>query len=290
MAEIVARIVGSLWSFWYRRGYFKEGRRWLEKALAISDTCRALVRVKVLAGAGAMAYCQADFTSATARLTECISLQRVLEDQKGLANALNIMGAVAMAQRRNGDARVFFKESLELFDAVGDERSTIMPLNNLANIEYDDGHYAVAIGLHEKILALSRKYGDDDSSALSLTNLGWAALLQGDDKSADGYCREALTLFNQLGNRGAITFCLEGLAGVAGAQCQPVRAARLFGSADALREAVSFPLTPDNLAYHQRFVSIAQSQIDGALFRKSLDEGRAMSFEQAVAYALSVGH
>lgn len=288
MDALAAKAIGSLWLFWYRRGYFKEGRRWLEQALAISDTLSVPVRVKVLVGAGAVAYCQADLTSATARLTECITLQRLIEDQTGLANSLNIMGAVAMAQRRNDDARVFFRESLELYHALGDERSTIMPLNNLANIEYDDGHYAVAINLHEKILALSRKYDDDDSSALSLINLGWAALLQGDDKSADSYCREALTLFNKLGNRSAITFCLEGLAGVAGAQKQPVRAARLFGAAEALREAVSFPLTPDNLAYHQHFVATAQCQLDEAAFSDSLVEGRTMSFEQAIAYALAV--
>ncbi|MCL5274791.1 MAG: tetratricopeptide repeat protein [Chloroflexi bacterium] len=289
-AEYTARAVGSLWPFWYRRGHLKDGRRWLEKALAISDALPASVRAKVLNGAGAMAYGQADYARATALLAECIALQRVIGDQQGLANSLNIMGAVAMAQRDNDNARGFCGESLDLFRALGDERSTTLPLNNLANVAYDEGDYAAAIDLYEKSLALSRKYGDDDGSALSLLNLGWAAFLQGDDTRADSCCRQALLLFHHLGNRGTITFCLEGLAGVAGTQKQPVRAARLLGAAEALREAVSFPVSPDNLAHYKRIVAAAQSQLDKAFFSETWAEGRAMSMEQAVEYALAVSN
>jgi predicted ATPase/DNA-binding SARP family transcriptional activator len=286
-AEVAARAVGPLWQFWYRRGYLKEGQRWLEQTLAISNSSPASVRAKMLNGAGAMAYGQADYARATALLAECIALQRVIGDQQGLANTLNIMGAVAMAQRDDDKARALYGESLALFRALGDERSSAQPLNNLANTAYDAGNYAAAIDLHEQSLALSRKYGDKNGSAMSLLNLGWAALLQGADKRAGSYCREALLLYRQLGNRSAITFCLEGLGGVAGIQKQPVRAARLLGAAEALREAVSYPVSPDNLAYYQRIVAAAQSQLDEASFARTWGEGRAMSLEQAVEYALA---
>ena len=34
-AEVALRLGGALWSFWSMRGYYSEGRRWLEEALAM---------------------------------------------------------------------------------------------------------------------------------------------------------------------------------------------------------------------------------------------------------------
>jgi hypothetical protein len=46
----------------------------------------------------------------------------------------------------------------------------------------------------------------------------------------------------QFGIRMGIASCIGGLAGVAVAEGQPLLAARLFGMAEALREAIAFPM------------------------------------------------
>src|SRR5262249_50277201 len=47
------RLAGALWEFWHARGYWDEGRQWLERALAAApDTGPSVERARALAGAG----------------------------------------------------------------------------------------------------------------------------------------------------------------------------------------------------------------------------------------------
>jgi hypothetical protein len=48
--------------------------------------------------------------------------------------------------------------------------------------------------------------------------------------------------------------CLEGLAGLAGAQDRAVRSARLFGTAEAPRETIEAPLPPSERVIYDRNV------------------------------------
>ena len=71
---------------------------------------------------------------------------------------------------------------------------------------------------------------------------------------------------------------------------QPLRgcSACLFGAAEGLLEAVGaavYYYLPDRSLY-ERTVSATRSQLGDAAFEEAQAEGRAMTFEQAVAYAL----
>jgi hypothetical protein len=67
---------------------------------------------------------------------------------------------------------------------------------------------------------------------------------------------------------------------------QPERATRLFSASQALRESISAPLPPFISAIQQRTVASARDQTDKSEFAKAWAEGRAMSMEQAIEYAL----
>jgi hypothetical protein len=97
---------------------------------------------------------------------------------------------------------------------------------------------------------------------------------------------ESLTLFQQLGDQGGIAECLEALAGAAGAQGQPLRAARLFGAAEALREKIGVPLSPADRPTYDRTVAAARAQLDASAFTTAWTAGRALTMEQAVSEAL----
>ena len=83
-----------------------------------------------------------------------------------------------------------------------------------------------------------------------------------------------------------MAWSLEYLARVAGGLGQPERAARLFGAAEALREAIGAPLPPSGRDDHEREVAAARAHLDEHAFVQALAEGQAMSLEQAIAYAL----
>jgi predicted ATPase len=64
-AELGLRLAGALWRFWWMRGYYDEGRRWLEAALA-KDSRASAARAKALEAVGWLADDQGDIDLAVA--------------------------------------------------------------------------------------------------------------------------------------------------------------------------------------------------------------------------------
>jgi hypothetical protein len=64
------------------------------------------------------------------------------------------------------------------------------------------------------------------------------------------------------------------------------RAARLFGAAGALREAVGYHQAPRERALREPFLGAARSRLEEAKWEAALAAGRAMTFDDAAAYAL----
>jgi DNA-binding CsgD family transcriptional regulator len=103
----------------------------------------------------------------------------------------------------------------------------------------------------------------------------------------EGYLKEALVLNRELGNWAYVAYCLEAFAGLAGARGQGARAARLWGTADALRTSIGAPLPPEPRPYYERSMAAARTLLGEAAWEAAFAEGSAMSAEEAVEYALS---
>ncbi len=285
--EAGLRMAGALWRFWYIRGDVVQARKWFEQLLEPDDAVSPAVRAKALAGAGWLAYAQCEFTTATVLGEQSLSLQRELKDNRSIAVLLNSLGLIASDQRDAVRAKSYLEESLGLFRALGDDDGLARCLNNLANLAFEQGDTPAAIALHEESLALSLKCGDKHMVANSLLNLGWSFSVAGDSVRAVPYFAESLVICRELGHHIGTTFCLEGLAGVAGMEQNPRRAARLFGAAASLRESVQAPLAPVNKPYMDSMIALVQKQLDPAAFAAAWEAGRAMTMEQTIEYAVS---
>jgi hypothetical protein len=110
---------------------------------------------------------------------------------------------------------------------------------------------------------------------------------EGDHETAHALHAESLKGFLELGDRHNIAASLEAFAALAASvQERAARAARLFGAAQSLREALSVPLPPDERHEHEHAVSVARTALDEEAFAHTWAEGRAMTLEQAAVYAL----
>ena len=112
---------------------------------------------------------------------------------------------------------------------------------------------------------------------------------QGDLAGARALYEESLTISRHLGDQGGIAEGLDGLACVARGQSQLSRAARLGGAASALRESIGSPQTPAEQETTDKTMGAVREALGGGAFAAAWDAGRAMSWEQAVEYALSEG-
>src|SRR6266487_3507763 len=73
-AELALRLCGALYWFWNIRGHYREGRGFLERALAVREGVAVSLQVKVLYAATELAICQDDFERAEALCRESLAL------------------------------------------------------------------------------------------------------------------------------------------------------------------------------------------------------------------------
>jgi predicted ATPase/DNA-binding CsgD family transcriptional regulator len=280
------RLAGALWRFWYVSGYAKEGLGLLEGALSASGAVPTSVRAQGLTAAGMLMWSQSDYARAGLLLEEALTLSRELGDRFTVALALSGLGYVARSQGDCARAGVLQEEALALSRELGDRPGIARALFSLGYVALFQGDYARAAALQEEALALCREIGDRWGIARALSGLGYVALFQGDYARAAALYTESLALYEQTGSKPDIAPCLEGLARVAGAQGEPARAARLCGAAEVLREAIGAPVQPPARAAHERTLSAIRAGLGEDGFSVARAEGRVMSLDQAVAYAL----
>jgi non-specific serine/threonine protein kinase len=82
---------------------------------------------------------------------------------------------------------------------------------------------------------------------------------------------------------------LEGMADLAAARGTDSLAARLWGAAEAAREATGIALPPGERALHDTYVAPARSRLGEARWEQALSEGRALSLDEATGFVLDEG-
>jgi non-specific serine/threonine protein kinase len=286
---------GRLRWFWMGRGYYREGRTYLERLLAAASTnTSAAARAEALLGAGMLAWSQAgtdDVAAARQLLSEAANLARALGDKKLLGNAL---GGLARAVRDEGDhagSRLLLEEALQLAEAEGDLHSSARSLNGLGMLARKQGNFPRALDYFERSLARSRELGDQFGMATQLTNMAVVAYRQSDIKAAATLVCQALAMRRDQHVRWDLPVALDICAGVAARCYWPEKAARLYGAADAVRHEVAVPSGPEEREYepdYRRDLVSARTQLGAVAFGLARSAGRRLSIDQIVQEAKEI--
>jgi DNA-binding CsgD family transcriptional regulator/tetratricopeptide (TPR) repeat protein len=326
-AELGLRLAGALRLFWVGHSHYSEGRRWYEEGLKRGDSAPQQVRAKALVGAGSFMASLGDLELARERLEDSLPLYRQGGDRRGAATCLRTLGwirfqlgdwerAVALLEealplaRESGSirdtcnalsqltymavcrgdlerAQVLGEESLAIAREAGDITAASFASLYLAITAMQGGDYERAQTLFEATLEMTRIIGNRKGQAVSLNNLGLVALCQEDYARAAKLSSESLRLSEELLDHELIPWSLDALAGVCGQQGYVGKAARLWGAAEVLREASGLSQPPDDKRVLEPFLEAARSRVEEAAFQAAWEEGRAMTEEQAIGYALS---
>jgi non-specific serine/threonine protein kinase len=281
------RIAAAVWWFWQTRGHWREGRRRLSRLLAVPATEALAIRAKALRGAGALARRQSDYAASEMLYRESLAIRRRLGDRGGLALTLGSLGALAI-ERGDWDAsRPLLEESLTIQRELGDRASVAQVLNCLGELAYYQDEYAAACVRFEESLAIYRDLGNRWGIGTSIDNLGKCAQAVGDIERALELGRQGLGIQRKLRDLLAIAWSLETLACVATASGDPGRAARIWGSSARLRDEVGAPMSLAQQPGHAAHVAKGRSAMgDDSAFDSAWQQGRAMTLEQAIGYAL----
>jgi ATP/maltotriose-dependent transcriptional regulator MalT len=197
----------------------------------------------------------------------------------GLANIAEDEGDFAAA-------RQLLQESYGVFVRAGDLGGAAMNDVIIGSIARECGDFAQAREDSLRGLEALARIGDRRASAIALAHLARAETSLRDFPAAYEHLGRSLRISQEHGDQGGIAFELSCFASLAAAQGQPVRALRLAGAALAVRERAEMFVAPaTQRRFEAQFMPIREEL--GRVADLAIAEGRALSFEAAVAEALA---
>src|SRR5215210_7492359 len=242
---------------------------------------------------GTLAVSVGDNERAKQYLEENLSVLRELEEEENAATTLeryhasNLLGILALNE--DGDparATTLWKESLALARETGDALRVSVSLCSLGYAAVLQGDNERATALCEETLAFAREHESAGEEVVpeTLVNLGLAALGQGEYDQAISSFDEALAISQRAGTKASLINAPEGMASLASVRGEAPLAARLWGAAEAAREATGIALPPGDRALHEPRLASARSQLGETEWEAVLAEGWAMSPKEAAEY------
>jgi predicted ATPase/serine/threonine protein kinase len=320
------RLGNALLWFWEPREHLTEGRRAMAALLDIPDnTPVSEHRARALYTAGVLADIQLDSASALESHRRSLEMHRRLGDQNGIAMALGALAIVSHKGGRSAEARFYAEESLRIWKELG-SGAFILGLHNLANIATRQGDFKTARVTYEMTLDAFRSIGDHRGMAVALNGLGDVAVALGDHAGGrdlykqslaqfrqiddlwgvaavlrdlgDLACRDgdpdacilykdALSIFHKTGHRRGMALLLQRLTHCAVESGHPACALTLAGAAAALREHLGISLSAGEQENLDRTLQAARAQLPTIEQNHSWSEGRSMTVDQLVEYALA---
>ena len=200
---------------------------------------------------------------------------------------MNNLALTAGIRDETDQATALHEESLRIRRELGDKRGIAMSLGNLASEALRRGDHEQAATLCEEGLSLARALGDKGSTATFLGDLGVAMLVRGDPERTTELMKEGLAISQELGDKYHYHGHLVHLAHAAGVAGEALREARLLGAAQGFRESADIPLLDLEVREDRHYPSVtARSQVGEEAWERAWEEGRAMTLQEAVSYAL----
>jgi predicted ATPase len=314
---------------WVLRGRGREGEQYLREALAQSEGRRTYLRTVALIAAAWVAGSGGQYLRMLELAEEALAIAREIGDPHQTNSALDALGEALLVRSDFERASACFDECYEIRKRLGEKNQTLNAGFGAAHVAQVMGQREKAYRLFETTLAeartldnryvsarvlhllsqLDRTNGDLDLADERLeealrfgSELGWKhcvayvktqmmamAAARSEIEKAYALMSESLAMLVELGDERGITDAFETFAYGSPFGLDVRNAAVLFGTAARIREVQDRPLYIADEAERDRFLSNAEQTLGEEGLALALEEGRAMSTEQAVEYALRLG-
>jgi predicted ATPase/class 3 adenylate cyclase len=286
----------AMWRYWQKRGHLVEARRRLQ-SIADAPWSRddPRLRAKLMEALGGVSWWQADIEAMGVAYAEALAIWESLGDPREIANALyndSFRYAVSGEDGLRDPDRTGFDQMVrarDLASAAGDERGRANALWGMGNWLYFHETDDRGIAQFSEALAVFRRIGDRTMEAWSHHMLGTSQIKLGPADESHEHIEAAMRLFHGFGDVAGITLCLDDFASLAIAAGDLPRAARLWGAARAVSAAGGVGLADfvdSQFEFYGR--PNARHAIDPAELERYAEEGRAMTLDESVSYALGV--
>ncbi len=284
--ETLLRLAASLGPFWRAHCHFSEGRRWLDRALALSAGQRTDLRSDLLNGAAYLSRARGDYDVAESQYRESLAIREEQGDPAAISASLRFLGNVSFDRGDVANAEHWWRRSLDALDGVDDIVRRASVLNNLGVAAHHRGADDEAIALYDEVQGLAKQMGSVELLARARMNTATALLGLGELDRAARTARDAVEGYAALDDTWDLVDAVDVLASALGLAGRTPEAGWLYGGAAGLRAALDVrrPLTEERA--HVETVARVRA-LDEAAFEAAYAEGSCASLGQIVERARS---
>ena len=290
--EALLELSSMLYVLWLAQGLYREGQRWLERALARSRGTASVARVQALAGAALLGIFQGDYARAEVLLAAGLALARELDDAVLVSAALS--NAAFLCYRRGDYARAetLAGEALPLLRDRTDTWSAPLQIlgdTALAQERFDQAsrYYQEAIARFQaapRYVAVGKRGDLSDAQA----GLAGVTYCTGNLVLAARQYRASLAGAWELGFPMHVASALLGLAAVAATSGQGDAGAQLLGAAEGIAATLGAPLFPRDQPMRARCLAALTTLLGDDRLAAAREAGHTLRVEQAVTAAMAV--
>ena len=271
--------------FFWMNGHLREGRRWLERALA-NDMTVCAERGNALWAAGWIEALHGETHTARELLDEADTIARKIGDPRIAARAATWTGLAALI---TGDFEVS-RSSLEMAYTAhlehADAEGLLMTLFLLGFVRSISGDHVGATDAGREAVERSERLGDTWGRSYSLWMLGFDAWTRQDLDVAEEYAEQSLTLRWDYHDDFGSAVVLDLMAGIALDDGDPKKAAKLLGVVAELLAIVDTEVPGMLGSRYQAIKSAVQDRLGDDLFARHHDIGRRLDRGQRMRLAL----
>ncbi len=228
--ETAAHILGELFWFWIQRGYYTEGRQWLEQALRPPVQASHVVLAHAWKTVGVLRYLQGDYDQAYQAYQHSLDAFNHTSDAHGQGAVLNNMGLVAFHRDDLSAARAAYEQSLQLYrqETPINNNSISRGLANLGMVCSAQSDFLRALEYYAEALQLHRQEQNKGLMAVTLNNMAVCKSELGRFDEALELGSEALAISRDIGMVRETAASLSTLGGIELFQGQLSRAEQLY--------------------------------------------------------------
>jgi non-specific serine/threonine protein kinase len=226
-----------------------------------------------------------DFKRAFSHWEEAITLYRQIGHWSRLARSLSSFGFFLLMDGQLDTAQKYLNESKLFLDQLN-FTATGHLLASLAQIAILRGDYEQARTYFLQDAETSSELGRRMYYLWARARLGFTELLTGNITEARQIFTETVRDFQKDGSQGGVVFTLEGMSSLYVAVDKPDVAARLIGWADATRMKISDTRPKLEQAEVDKLIADCLAKMGVVAYITAYDEGRRLTLDEAVLYAL----
>lgn len=193
--EIMGRISAVIWRLWLVHSHLSEGHQRLAQALNAQDQLPDLVRAKVLRGASRLEFFRLNYPLSEALLKQSLSLFQAVGDIPSETTCLLELGEIRSFRGDYAEAERYFSQTLALMD---NPYTNGRLMDNLGSVARMLGNYNDAEMFYRESLEVERATGSPEGRARVLNNLADMLRTQGKYTQAIDLYNESLELYRQL--------------------------------------------------------------------------------------------